>query len=115
MVEPVDVQDLIDKTLMEFKPATQFCYRVPIRSFLSHNGYGLPKTNLQYVPQAWHRGYKRVEIHALLGCLRKKHHMLFVVMAAQACPARAIASVNLRRLLFATKIRLSVPARTIIV
>ncbi len=83
-VEPVDVQDLIDKTSMEFKPAIQFCYRVAIRSFLSHNGYTLPKTNLQYVPQAWHRGYKRAEIQALLGVLRQKHHKLFVVMAAES-------------------------------
>ncbi len=84
-VESVEVQDLIDKTSMEFKPAIQFCYRVTIRSFLRHNGYnGLPKADLQYVSQAWHRGYKRDEIRALLGQLRKKHHRLFVVMAAES-------------------------------
>jgi len=83
-VEPVEVQDLIDKTSLEFKPAIQFCYRVALRSFLSHNGYNLPKTNLQYVPQDWHRGYKRAEIQALLGALRQKHHKLFVVMAAES-------------------------------
>jgi integrase len=81
----VEVQDLIDKTSMGFKPAIQFCYRVALRSFLSHNGYNsLPKTNLQYVPQAWHRGYKRDEIQRLLSNLRHKHHRLFVVMAAES-------------------------------
>ncbi len=69
---------------MEFKPAIQFCYRVALRSFLSHNGYSLPKADLQYVSQAWHRGYKREEIQRLLGHLRKKHHILFVLMAAES-------------------------------
>lgn len=84
-VESVEVQDLIDKTSMEFKPAIQFCYRVALRSFLTHNGYNsLPKTDLQYVSQSWHRGYRRHEIQALLGQLRKKHHKLFVLMAAES-------------------------------
>lgn len=82
-VESVEVQDLIDRTCMEFKPAIQFCYRVALRSFLSHNRYNMPKVDLQYVSQAWHRGYKREEIQALLGQLRQKHHKLFVVMAAE--------------------------------
>jgi integrase len=70
---------------MEFKPAIQFCYRVALRSFLRHNGYNsLPKADLQYVSQAWHRGYRRQEIQALLGQLRKKHHRLFVLMAAES-------------------------------
>jgi integrase len=69
---------------MEFKPAIQFCYRVAVRSFLSHNGHCLPKTNLQYVSQHWHRGYKRAEIHAILGSLRQTHHKLFVLMAAES-------------------------------
>jgi len=84
-VEGVEVQDLIDKTSSEFKPAIQFCYRVALRSFLRHNGYNsLPKTNLQYVPQAWHRGYKRHEIQTLLDHLKQKVHKLFVVMAAES-------------------------------
>ena len=84
-VESVEVQDLIDRTSLEFKPAIQFCYRVALRSFLSHNGYNnLPKTDLQYVSQAWHRGYRRHEIQALLGQLRKKPHKLFVMMAAES-------------------------------
>jgi integrase len=84
-VEGVEVQDLIDKTSMGFKPAIQFCYRVAIRSFLRHNGYNsLPKTNLQYVPQVWHRGYKRGEIQTILGLLRQKIHSLFVVMAVES-------------------------------
>lgn len=70
---------------MEFKSAIQFCYRVAIRSFLTHNGYkGLPKTELQYVSQQWHRGYRREEIQRLLSCLRQKPHELFVVMAAES-------------------------------
>jgi hypothetical protein len=69
---------------MELKPAIQFCYRVAIRSFLSHNGYSLPKTNLQYVSQQWHRGYKRAEIQAILGSLRQTHHKLFVLMATES-------------------------------
>lgn len=84
-VESVEVQDLIDRTSIEFKPAIQFCYRVALRSFLTHNGYNsLPKTDLQYVSQAWHRGYRRHEIQTLLGQLRQKHHKLFVVMAAES-------------------------------
>ncbi len=85
IVESVEVQDLIDKTSMELKPAIQFCYRVALRSFLRHNGYNsLPKVDLQYVPQAWHRGYKRPEIQRLLSYLRQKIHKLFVVMAAES-------------------------------
>ena len=80
----MEVQDLIDKTSLEFKPAIQFCYRVALRSFLHHNGYSLPKADLQYVSQAWHRGYKREEIQTLLSHLRKKHHKLFVLMAAES-------------------------------
>ncbi len=84
-VEGVEVQDLIDRSSLEFKPAIQFCYRVALRSFLRHNGYNsLPKTNLQYVSQVWHRGYKRHEIQVLLDQLRQKHHRLFVVMAAES-------------------------------
>ncbi len=84
-VESVEVQDLIDRTSLDFKPDIQFCYRVALRSFLRSNGYNsLPKADLQYVPQAWHRGYKRQEIHALLGHLRKKRHRLFVLMAAES-------------------------------
>jgi len=84
-VESVEVQDLIDRTSLEFKPAIQFCYRVALRSFLSHNGYNsLPKTDLQYVSQAWHRGYKREEIQRLLAQLRQKHHKLFVLMGAES-------------------------------
>jgi len=82
-VESVEVQDLIDKTSLEFKPAIQFCYRVAL-SFLSHNGYNnLPKTDLQYVSQQWHRGYRREEIEKLLARLRQKIHRL-VVMAAES-------------------------------
>jgi integrase len=84
-VESIEVQDLIDKTSIEFKPAIQFCYRVAIRSFLRHNGYNsLPKTDLQYVSQQWHRGYRRGEIEKLLAFLRQKIHRLFVVMAAES-------------------------------
>ena len=76
---------MIDKTSIEFKPAIQFCYRVAIRSFLRHNGYNsLPKTDLQYVSQQWHRGYRRGEIEKLLALLRQKIHRLFVVMAAES-------------------------------
>jgi len=84
-VKSVEVQDLIDKTSLGFKPAIQFCYRVAIRSFLRHNGYNsLPKTDLQYVSQQWHRGYRRGEIEKLLACLRQKIHRLFVVIAAES-------------------------------
>jgi integrase len=84
-IEGVEVQDLIDRSSMEFKPAIQFCYRVALRSFLRHSGYNsLPKTDLQYVPQAWHRGYKRSEVQALLDHLKQKIHKLFVVIAAES-------------------------------
>ncbi len=84
-VEGVDVQGLIDKTSGEFKPAIQFCCRVALRSFLRHNGYNsLPKADLQYVSQAWHRGYKRNEIQRLLLNLKQRQHRLFVMMAAES-------------------------------
>ena len=84
-VESVEVQDLIDTTSLEFKSAIQFCYRVALRSFLSHNGYNsLPKTDLQYTSQAWHRAYKRREIQTLLSQLRQNRHKLFVMMAAES-------------------------------
>jgi hypothetical protein len=84
-VESVEVQDLIDRTSLEFKPAIQFCYRVALRSFLHHNGYNsLPKADLQYVPQAWHRGYKREEIQRLFGQLTTKLHRLFATLAAES-------------------------------
>ncbi|MBO0889249.1 hypothetical protein J2P12_09140 [Candidatus Bathyarchaeota archaeon] len=84
-VESVEVQDLIDGTSLEFKPAIQFCYRVALRSFLSHNGYNsLPKTDLQYVSQQWHRGYRSEEIQRLLECLRQKVHRLFVMLGAES-------------------------------
>src|SRR5437660_402600 len=84
-VKSVEVQELIDKTSLGFKPAIQFCYRVAIRSFLRHNGYNsLPKTDLQYVPQQWHRGYRGEEVEKLLACLRQKVHKVFVVMAAES-------------------------------
>jgi integrase len=84
-VEGVEVQDVIDRSSLEFKPAIQFCYRVAVRSFLRHNGYNsLPKTNLQYVPQNWHRGYKRHKIQTILDHLRQKIHKLFVVLAAES-------------------------------
>ena len=84
-VESIEVQDLIDRTSLEFKPAIQFCYRVALRSFLHHNGYNsLPKADLQYVSQAWHRGYKREEIQRLLAQLRNKLHSLFVMIAAES-------------------------------
>ncbi len=84
-VESVEVQDLIDRTSLEFRPAIQFCYRIALRSFLSHNGYNsLPKTDLQYASQAWHRGYKRHEIQSLLLNLRQRHHKLSVLMATES-------------------------------
>ncbi len=56
-----------------------------MRSFLRHNGYNsLPKTDLQYLSQAWHRGYKREETQRVLPQLRKKHHRLLVLMAAES-------------------------------
>ncbi len=84
-VESVEVQDLIDRTSLQFKPAIQFCYRVALRSFLRHNGYNsLPKTDLQYVSRQWHRGYRREEVQKLLGRLRQSVHRLFVVTAAES-------------------------------
>ncbi len=84
-VEGVEVQDRIDETSLQFKPAIQFCYRVALRSFLQHNGYNnLPKASLVYVPNCWHRGYRRHEIQALLGHLKHKIHKLFVTMGAES-------------------------------
>ena len=58
-VEPVEVQDLVDRPALEFKLAIQFCYWVALRSFLQCNGYNsLPRADLQYVSHLLCRGYK---------------------------------------------------------
>ncbi len=54
-VESVEVQDLVDRTSLGFKPAIQFCYRVALRSF-----------------------------QRLFSCLRQKTHKLFVLIAAES-------------------------------
>ncbi len=84
-VQPVEVQDLIDKTASGFKPAIQVCYRSALRSFLRHNGYStLPKADLRYVSPVWHRGYRRHEIRKLLGYLRGDAHKLFCYIAFES-------------------------------
>ncbi len=83
-LEPVKVQDLIDETGSKFKASIQFCCTVAVRSFLRHNGYNsLPKIELSYTPQAWHRAYKKEEIQKLLGYLPRKLHKLFVFLAVE--------------------------------
>src|SRR5689334_19761849 len=57
-VEPVVVQDRIDRLAEKLQPATAFNLKIDMRSLLGHNGYTLPKAKLSYVLQDWHRGYK---------------------------------------------------------
>ncbi len=81
----VEVVDLIDKTAESLKPGAKVNYRANLRSFLRHNGYNnLPKANLTYILQDWHRAYKKEEIKSLLSYLDNDFHKLYVYMAVES-------------------------------
>jgi len=83
-VEPVEVQDQIDKMAEGLHDSTRFNFKIDMRSFLRHNGYNnLPRAQLSYTLKDWHRGYKRQEVKALLGYLDNLPHKLYVVLAVE--------------------------------
>ncbi len=84
-VEPVDVSDLIDQKAEGLKPGAKMNFRADLRSFLRHNGYNnLPKANLTYILQDWHRAYKKEEVQKLLSYLDSDFHKLFVLMGVES-------------------------------
>ncbi len=81
----VEVVDLIDKIAETLKPGAKVNFRANLRSFLRHNGYNnLPKANLTYILQDWHRAYKKEEIKSLLSYLDNDFHKLYVYMAVES-------------------------------
>ncbi len=84
--DPVDVQDLIDQ-IADNIPFTgaRFKFKVEMRSFLRTNGFNnLPKAQITYTLQDWHRGYRKEEIKNLLGFLDDKLQKLYVYMAVES-------------------------------
>jgi len=56
-----------------------------MRSFLRHNGLNsLPKANLAYTLQEWHRAYKAEEGRKLLSYLDGPFHKLYVYKAVES-------------------------------
>src|SRR5438552_4009444 len=63
VVNPVEVQDSIDKYAEGLKDGVSFNFKIDMRSFLRHAGFNsLPKSKIEYSLQQWHRGYKKEEI-----------------------------------------------------
>jgi len=82
-VDPVMVQDRIDRLAEKLQPATSFTFKIGMRSFLGHSGYTLPKAKLTYTLQDWHRGYKKEEVRKLIGYLDTPLRKLYVYIAAE--------------------------------
>lgn len=85
--DPVEVSDLLESLTEKLKltSAARIVFIADIRSFLHHNGFNnLPKTNLVYILQDWHRAYKKEEIRNLLSYLDSPFHKLYVYMAAES-------------------------------
>src|SRR2546425_4924333 len=93
-VDSLEVQDLIDRvsdSLEDSKnpghdpSASKYNFKIEMRSFLGTNGYNsLPKSNLSYTLQQWHRGYTREEVRKLLGYLDEPLPKLYVTIAAES-------------------------------
>ena len=84
-VEPVEVQDVIDKMAEGLTTAQKFNFKIEMRSFLRHGGYNnLPKTKLTYTVKNWHRGYRKDEVRKLLGFLDSLLHKLYVYVAVES-------------------------------
>ena|SRR2546425_39765 len=82
-VDPVTVQDRIDRLAEDLQPAAKFTFKIGMRSFFGHSGYTLPKAKLTYTLQDWHRGYKKEEVRKLLGYLNEPVRKLYVYIAAE--------------------------------
>ena len=83
-VDPVEIQDLIEKTAEGLHDSTRFNFKIDMRSFLRHNGYNsLPRSKLSYTLKDWHRGYKKDEVRKLLSYLDNLPHKLYVMIAVE--------------------------------
>jgi integrase len=98
--EPVEVLDLVKKAGEDLEPAVRFNYEIAMRSFLRHNGYNsLPRSKIGYMPEEWHRGYKREEIQRLLSYLDSKPHKLYVLLAVETgLRARTVLAVQYKHI-----------------
>src|SRR5438128_371578 len=85
-VDSLEVQDLIDKVADGLEhSAARYNFKIEMRSFLRTNGFNnLPKSNISYTLQAWHRGYRKPEVVSLLGYLDDKLQKLYVYMAVES-------------------------------
>ncbi len=85
--DPLEVSDRLEglSEKLKFPSSVRIGFIADIRSFLHHNGFNnLPKTNLVYILQDWHRAYKKEEIRKLLSYLDSPFHKLYVYMAAES-------------------------------
>jgi integrase len=83
-VEGVDVQDTIDKFADDLTDATQFNFKIAMRSFLKHQGFNnLPKSKINYTLHQFHRGYKPAEAKKLLSYLDDRIQKLYVTFALE--------------------------------
>ncbi len=98
--EPVEVLDLVKKAGESLEPAVRFNYEIAMRSFLRHNGYNsLPRSKIGYMPEEWHRGYKREEVNRLLGYLDSKPHKLYVLLAVETgLRARTVLAIQYKHI-----------------
>ncbi|HZY93613.1 MAG TPA: tyrosine-type recombinase/integrase [Candidatus Bathyarchaeia archaeon] len=83
--DSIETLDLIKKVRDNFDGSVAVNFENHIRSFLRHNGVtSLPTSKNSYVPEDWHRGYKKDELNKLLGYLTKKHYKLFALAAIES-------------------------------
>lgn len=81
--DPVIVWDHILKNGDGLTESLRFDQRVAVRSFLSHNGLrNLPKMK-QYIPQSFHRPYRKEEARKLVGYLDSPVQKLFAYLLAE--------------------------------
>jgi integrase len=84
-MKSIQIQDQLEKMAEGMKPGARIGFIADVRSFLHHNGFNsLPKANLTYILQDWHRAYKKEEIKNLLSYLDQPFQKLFVYMALES-------------------------------
>jgi len=98
--EPVEVLDLLKKAGDGLTRANLFNYEIAMRSFLRHNGYNsLPRSKIGYMPDDFHRGYRREEIQKLLSYLDSKPHKLYVLLAVESgVRARTVLAIQYKHI-----------------
>ena len=83
-VDPVEVQDMIEKASEGLRESMRFTLKSDMRSLLRHNGYNnMPKVKTGYTLQDWHRGYKKPEVKKLIDYLNEPVRKLFVYVSAE--------------------------------